>query len=269
MSVESSASNISQLNPNWPTAEDFVSEGDDHIRLLKKTLKQTFPNVKESVDISDVQLNSLAKTVSTTDTGDKLTINGNLVVEKDGYGQIGKADFKLSELTDTTIVNVKMLRELTMPVGTIVTLNIATAPADLYGFGTWTAFGAGRVMIGTGQGTDDRGEARNYVLGSIAGEFAHVLTEAEVPSHSHAAGGLNALEAGAHSHTYDQLQIATPSPDTKHNSPMAQYGMQSYTTNVAGAHIHQIGGITAATGGGGHHNNMQPFIAVAMWVRTA
>lgn len=269
MSVEQSASNISQLNPNWPTAEDFVSEGDDHLRLLKKTVKQTFPNIKDSVNISDVQLNSLAKTVSTSDTGTDLTINGNLVVQKDGYGLIGKADFKLSELTDKTIVNIKMLRELTMPVGHIACLNVATNPKDLYGFGTWTAFGQGKVMLGVGPHTDARGEARNYALGAVGGSYQHGLTEIELPSHSHAAGSLATNSAGAHTHNYSQLQILTPSPDTKHGGKIAQGGMQSYTTESSGAHTHTISGATAATGGGQAHNITQPFVAVAMWVRTA
>lgn len=269
MSVESSASNISQLNPNWPTAEDFVSEGDDHLRLLKKTVKQTFPNIKDSVNISDVQLNSLAKTVSTTDTGTDLTLNGNLVVQKDGYGLIGKADFKLSELTDKTIVNIKMLRELTMPVGHVAFLNVATNPKDLYGFGTWVVFGQGRCVVGTGAHTDSRGEARNYSLGFSGGAYSHVLTEAELPSHAHAAGGLVANSAGAHTHSFDQLQIASPSPDTKHGGQIAQNGMTTYQTASAGAHTHTIGGATAAAGGGSAHNITQPFIAVNMWVRTA
>lgn len=44
MSVES-ATNISQLDPTLPTASDAKSEGDDHIRLIKYTLKLTLPNV--------------------------------------------------------------------------------------------------------------------------------------------------------------------------------------------------------------------------------
>lgn len=44
MSVET-ATNINQLDPTLPSSADPKSEGDDHIRLLKSTLKATFPNV--------------------------------------------------------------------------------------------------------------------------------------------------------------------------------------------------------------------------------
>jgi hypothetical protein len=38
------------------------------------------------------------------------------------------------------------------PVGSIYTATVATNPGTLLGFGTWVAFGAGRVMIGDGGG---------------------------------------------------------------------------------------------------------------------
>lgn len=43
MTVES-ASYISQLDTTLPTAADLISEGDDHIRLIKTALKTQFPN---------------------------------------------------------------------------------------------------------------------------------------------------------------------------------------------------------------------------------
>ena len=44
MSVES-ATNISQLDPNLPADGDQISEGDNHARLIKYTLKLTFPGI--------------------------------------------------------------------------------------------------------------------------------------------------------------------------------------------------------------------------------
>ena len=39
------------------------------------------------------------------------------------------------------------------PVGSLYTATVATNPSSLLGFGTWSAFGAGRVLIGAGTGT--------------------------------------------------------------------------------------------------------------------
>ncbi|MGE8453307.1 MAG: hypothetical protein ACN6OP_22400, partial [Pseudomonadales bacterium] len=48
-----------QLNTAWPQAVDMVSEGDDHIRVVKTVLKTTFPNVAGAINATDVQINYL------------------------------------------------------------------------------------------------------------------------------------------------------------------------------------------------------------------
>ena len=48
---------ISDLTVTNPTATDPRSEGDDHIRLLKTTIKNTFPNVNGAVTPTDEELN--------------------------------------------------------------------------------------------------------------------------------------------------------------------------------------------------------------------
>ncbi|GKS86479.1 hypothetical protein AVMA1855_20025 [Acidovorax sp. SUPP1855] len=55
MSFEN-ATFINQLNVAWPLAADLISEGDDHIRLTKATLKNTFPNVAGAVSASHIEL---------------------------------------------------------------------------------------------------------------------------------------------------------------------------------------------------------------------
>jgi len=37
---------ITDLDPAWPTANDSISMGDDHLRLIKTVLKNTFPEAK-------------------------------------------------------------------------------------------------------------------------------------------------------------------------------------------------------------------------------
>lgn len=41
---------VSQLNESNPTSADFISQGDDHLRLVKETLKNTFPGFNRPVD---------------------------------------------------------------------------------------------------------------------------------------------------------------------------------------------------------------------------
>jgi hypothetical protein len=47
-----SASYISQLQPANPDPTDLVSQGDDHIRMIKKVLQNTFPNLSAAAVIT-------------------------------------------------------------------------------------------------------------------------------------------------------------------------------------------------------------------------
>ena len=55
MTVEN-ATYIHQLDQSLPTNVDLISEGDDQIRLLKKTVKNTFPNVAGAVTATHTEL---------------------------------------------------------------------------------------------------------------------------------------------------------------------------------------------------------------------
>jgi len=69
---------------------------------------------------------------------------------------------------------------LLYPVGSLY-LNATnrTNPSTLLGFGTWTAFGAGRVPVGkAAAGTFSS-------IGATGGEETHILTLAESPAHTH------------------------------------------------------------------------------------
>jgi hypothetical protein len=59
MTVES-ASYISQFNTAYPAASDNISEGDDHLRLVKSVLKTQFPGLATTaVTQTSTQLNKL------------------------------------------------------------------------------------------------------------------------------------------------------------------------------------------------------------------
>jgi hypothetical protein len=74
MTVES-ATYINGLNASNPSSSDLKSEGDDHIRLVKSTVKATFPNVVGAVTLTDTQLNAAA----VKDGSGNLTISGNWI----------------------------------------------------------------------------------------------------------------------------------------------------------------------------------------------
>lgn len=58
MTVES-ATYINTLDATYPTGADNRSEGDDHIRLVKATIKATFPNITAPLLVGQTEINYL------------------------------------------------------------------------------------------------------------------------------------------------------------------------------------------------------------------
>lgn len=59
---------ISDLRKDWPLSEDYRREGDDHLRLIKKVLVQTFPNLDGPVTLTPAQVNDLADYIQQVET---------------------------------------------------------------------------------------------------------------------------------------------------------------------------------------------------------
>ena len=160
----------------------------------------------------------------------------------DGTSLELKVDGKLG-IKDAGVTAAKLATdalELAYPVGSIyMNATVATNPGTLLGFGTWASFGAGQVPVGidatdndfdiVGSGTNSNG---------TTGAKTHTLDITEIPPHKH------------------EVQI------------------EQAKSNVDGG-----GGTgvrppleardTSEVGGGLAHNNLQPYIVVHMWTRTA
>lgn len=81
MPVES-ATYINSLNASYPTGSDNISQGDNHIRLLKETIKATFPNIAGAVSGTHTAINSAVTAANAaTDANTASTI-----VKRDGSG---------------------------------------------------------------------------------------------------------------------------------------------------------------------------------------
>jgi hypothetical protein len=141
---------------------------------------------------------------------------------------------------------------LLYPVGSIYTnATVSTNPATLLGFGTWTAFGAGRVMVGF-----DSGNALFDTAEETGGS-----ADAVIVSHTHTA--TSTVTDSGHAHQYTASGGSTGSFSGGGNS-----GPSTQTTTTA------FTGITVATsvasaGSSGTNANYQPYITVYMWKRTA
>ena len=73
--------------------------------------------------------------------------------------------------------------ETIYPVGSIyINAGVATNPGTLLGFGTWTAFGTGRTIVGVDSSDTDFDTVRE--TGGSKTD-SHTLTIAEIPAHTH------------------------------------------------------------------------------------
>jgi microcystin-dependent protein len=138
------------------------------------------------------------------------------------------------------------------PVGSIYTSVVSTNPATLLGVGTWVAFGTGRTLVGI-----DAGQTEFDTVEETGGAKTHTLLEAEIPSHTHT------ITDPGHAHTQ-----TTSATDGASGRADASSGGTVYN-NVANINSNTTGITINNTGGGGAHNNLQPYIVVYMWKRTA
>lgn len=53
---------IDSLNASNPATTDALSQADDHMRLIKSTIKATFPNITGAVTLTHTEINSLTGT---------------------------------------------------------------------------------------------------------------------------------------------------------------------------------------------------------------
>lgn len=268
MTVETDANFISDFNKAYPRNRDLIKEGDDHIRLMKSVIQNTFPGIDAAVLASAATLNKWNGTFTYEE--DTLNINNSFTVKEDKDLDFGEN--VLSNIGDPVeegdAVNLRSLQGTLMwPVGSIFMTVDSRNPSVILGFGTWEKFAAGRVIIGTGTTTDLNNETNTFINENKGGSFSKKIAVDNLPAHSHPLDGGFTKSDGAHRHAFEQLQIATPSPDTKHDSRMAQYEMTTYYTQTDGAHKHELEGKTSDSGKGSFMDILPPYISCNIWVR--
>lgn len=149
----------------------------------------------------------------------------------------------VSDLRSIVKPNTSILAEIMKamyPVGSVYTnADDGTNPASLLGFGTWTAFAAGRVPVGI-----DPTQTEFDAAGKTGGTKTHTLTTNEMPSHRHQVANGRTVKSGS------------GMANMLYNNGVDEFGA-SYPRYSDGV------------GGGQAHNNLQPYVTVYMWRRTA
>jgi len=145
------------------------------------------------------------------------------------------------------------------PVGSVYTnATDSTNPGTLLGFGTWTAFAAGRVAVGfnASNALFDTAEETGGSADAITVSHTHPATVTD-PGHTHTLN-FRGGASGNSDHDIDGNLIA---PRVRTVQSSADNQSNSATTGIS------VG--VSTTGSSGTNANYQPYITVYMWKRTA
>lgn len=243
--------------------EAFTKHNDDEnahenlVNMLKEIIENSGINIlkrKKSYNVGDIAYST--KITSTTHLASKLYLEciqeGTTGIEEPILTNINLND----EITDGTAkFKVYDVGLQSLPVGSIYQSTIATSPEELFG-GTWEAMPAGRVLLAQGKSS----WGTTYNAGSTGGEATHQLTVGELPSHNHSA---STNTTGEHTHNIIGAGATGAGSGLLFGIPNGG----TYTSSNAGNHSHTI--TINNTGSNQSHNNMEPYIVVYMWKRTA
>lgn len=163
-----------------------------------------------------------------------------------------------TQLANTAFVRNSLMASV-YPIGSLyLNATVSTNPATLLGFGTWTAFGAGRMPVGF-DSTDPLFDTAEETGGSKDASLvshSHSITIDAVADHLHYVGS---SDSGTNPGTTAGLREFVNNYG-EGNGPAT-------ATNPAGGHTHTASSGTA--GSSATNANLPPYITVYMWKRTA
>ena len=170
------------------------------------------------------------------------------------------ASFGVSTTQLATTAFVQAALQALHPVGSIyINATDSTNPGTLLGFGTWSAFGAGRVPVGF--------DSSNALFD--AAEETGGSADAVVVSHTHTATSTSVVTDAGHQHTVGTADDTNTGPggtiSNNTNSVTANINTALVTTGVTVATTTT----NASAGVSGTNANLPPYITVFMWKRSA
>ena len=203
----------------------------------------------------DTEFNNIATAVATKADLASPTFTGTPTLPTGTIAVTQSAGDNTTAIATTAFVQAAIA--LLYPVGSIYTnATSSTNPGTLLGFGTWTAFGAGRVMVGfdSGNALFDTAEETGGSANAINVSHTHTATSTSTvtdPGHIHTTAGYGQGSSAVFANGGGVFQ---------NNVPTA-----SATTGISVATSTSI----STEGSSGTNANYQPYITVYMWKRTA
>ena len=201
----------------------------------------------------DTEFNNIATAVATKADLASATLTGSQVLPTGTTGVTQSAGNNSTALATTAFVQAAL--NALYPVGSIyMNSSVTTNPATLLGFGTWTAFGAGRVPVGYNASNalfdtlEETGGSADAI--NVSHTHTATFTGTALAGHSHTMGGGFNGGGGIGGGDLNNSQGNTSTSSVSAGTP--------------------AGSVSVSTEGSSATNaNYQPYITVAMWKRTA
>lgn len=195
----------------------------------------------------DTEFNNIATAIATKADTASPAFTGNPTAPTPSTGD--------NDTSIATTAFVQTALQAMYPVGSIyINATSSSNPNTLLGFGTWTAFAAGRVLVGFDSGNPlfDTAEETGGSADAIVVSHNHTATSSVTdPGHTH-----NYTRVNGYSGVNLASNQAGRGPDMTDTTTSATTGISVATT-------------VASSGSSGTNANYQPYITVHIWKRTA
>ena len=233
----------------------------DYVQSTNFATKDALPSGDPLKIVKGTEINTefvnIAVAVATKADLASPTFTGTPLLPTGATGVTQSSTDSSTKLATTAFV--QAVKASLFPIGAIYTAVVSTNPGTLLGFGTWTAFGAGRVLVGfdSGNALFDTAEETGGSADAITVSHTHTATTTITDSgHTHTANVPNEFAIGT-------VVTSGLSSSDGLNSLGKNVLTSSSTTGITAATT------VASTGSSGTNANYQPYITVYMWKRTA
>jgi hypothetical protein len=268
LAVENSGSLISDLDDTLPRPDDYISEGDDHIRLIKHSLQYTFPNIEAVVTPTADKLNQMDSYLEfTTSNGNPKVNFQNPTILSNGLNAVAGTDYPVLQQVKDLITTA--LQNSVYRVGSYYISDDATNPLQVLGFGTWvrvSGFIAGAGSVSGGGGV----ASRTLTAGTSGGSHAYKLTSSQIPQISKDMATSGIRTSHVDNHVHGGVAPLTGAQFGGNTDAATNPYQSNGQTAPAGAHEHDlVGTLTIGNANPDQIDNMPPFTVANIWKRTA
>lgn len=205
----------------------------------------------------DTEFNNIATAVATKADLASPTFTGTPSLPSGTTGVTQTSTDDSTKLATTAFVQdvLTAVKSELYPVGSIYTnATSSTNPGTLLGFGTWTAFGAGKFLVGL-DGSDSSFDTAEETGGSkdaTVVSHTHTLTD---PGHAHTYNAQDRVSGGGGGYSLSRTNATE-------GTNLTGFGTGSINSATTGITI-------ASTGSSGTNANLPPYIVVYMWKRVS